>query len=132
MDRISPGVATRQVEDLLVEKFSAKGRNLNEKLRSAGRRLPRRIKNHARYLAEVEARHQNPRHAHEYDARKVGEAWKQCVSHLEKIDRRSLASYRRLGWLTGTLVNMFLLALLFALVMHKVGLAGVAGRHIGL
>jgi len=102
---------TAEVEDLLVEKFSAKGRDLQQKIHSAGRRLPRAIRGDAGYLAEVQARCQNPKHAHQYDPSRVLKAQKHCVSQLEKIDLKALKTRRRLGWFTGLLVNFFILAI---------------------
>ncbi len=117
MYKTSLGSVTAEIEDLLAEKLSAKGRNLNQKLQSAGRKLPRDIRRKAAYLAEVEARCQNPKRAHEYDPEKVLEARKYCVEHLEKISRHAWRDRRRLAWFTSLLVNLFLLAVLFALAV---------------
>lgn len=117
MYKTSLGSVTAEIEDLLVEKFSAKGGDLNQKLKSAGRRLPRKIREQAAYLAEAEARCSNPKHAHLYDPAKVVEARKQCVEHLEKVDRSAIRSRRRGGWRTGLVVNLSLLLVLFILAV---------------
>jgi len=128
MYKTSLGSVTKEIEDLLVEKFSAKGRNLNEKIRSVRRQIPRRIREHAAYLAEAESRWRNPKRAHQYDAKKVLEARKQCVRHLEKIDRAQIRARKRLAWFTGALINVFILLLLFAYMAHKLTMAsGAAG-----
>jgi hypothetical protein len=121
MYKTSLGSVTAEIEELLVEKLSAKGRDLNQKVKSAGRKLPRSVRLHVAYLIEAEARTKNPKFAHQYDADRVVEAWKHCVSYLEKIDRNAIRSYHRLGWFTTVLVNLFLLTGLFAVVVYLLG-----------
>ena len=116
MYKTSLGSVTAEIEELLVEKMSAKGRNLNQKIKSAGRRLPKHIRNQANYLAEAEARCNNAKRAHQYDPVRVIEARKQCVEHLEKIDTNAVRSRRRSGWFTGVVVNLSLLIVLFVVV----------------
>jgi len=109
---------TAEVETLLSEKFSVRGRNLAEKVHNAGRRLPRRIRAQFDYLVEAEARYQNPKTAHQYDPARVVAARDRCVRYLQKVDVDARRSYRRLAWLTGALVNLFILGLLFFAVTH--------------
>lgn len=116
MYKTSLGSVTAEIEDLLVEKYSAKGRDLQQKIQSAGRRLPRHVRAEAAYLIEAEHRTANPKRAHQYDPERVTRAWKHCVAYLEKVDPAALRGVRRLGWFTSVLVNLFLLAVLFALV----------------
>ena len=117
MYKTSLGSVTAEIEELLVEKMSAKGRDLNQKVKSAGRRLPKNIRAQAAYLVEAEARCNNPKHAHLYDPARVVEARKQCVEHLEKIDRKAIRTGRRGGWMTGLVVNLALLLVLFIFVV---------------
>ena len=117
MYKTSLGSVTAEIEDLLVEKMSAKGRDLNQKIQHAGRKLPRNIRDQVSYLVEAEARYKNPKRAHQYDPEKVLHARKQCVAHLEKIDRSAGRRYRRLAWFTGTVVNTSLIAVLFVLAV---------------
>ncbi len=121
MYKTSLGSVTAEVEELLVEKMAAKGRNLDQKIRHAGRRLPRRIRRQAAYLVEVEQRTKNPKLAHQYDPERVLQARDVCVKHLEKIDRKQHRGHRRLAWFTGLVVNLFLLAVLFAVAVYLVG-----------
>ncbi|GEM_PF-1473406 len=120
MYETSLGSVTAEVEDLLSAKFSAKGRNLEGKLKSVGNRLPRSIRADAAYLAEVQARCQNPKRAHEYDPARVLKAQKHCIDKLATIDTGRIAARRRLGWFTGVLVNLFLLAIGFAVIVSYV------------
>ncbi|MBZ0129208.1 MAG: hypothetical protein K8F59_08845 [Rhodobacteraceae bacterium] len=105
---------TAEIEDLLVEKFSARGRDLKAKLKSAGRRLPRRIRSEAEYLVEAEARCANPKRASQYDPARVVEAHRRCVAYLQKLDTRIARSRRRTSIMASILVNLLLLAMLAA------------------
>ncbi len=120
MYKTSLGSVTAEIEDLLVEKMSAKGRDLKQKIKSAGRRLPKHIRAQATYLAEAEARCNNAKRAHQYDPVRVVEARKQCVSHLEQVDRRAVRERRRGGWLAGLVVNLILLTALFFVVVSYI------------
>jgi len=121
MYKTSLGSVTNEIEALLVDKLSAKGRDLKHKVRSVGRKLPRKIRVHIDYLIEVEARHRNPKRAHQYDKDRVLEARKQCVDHLEKIDRRANRTYRRWAVFTGIVVNITIIIGLFAVISHYIG-----------
>jgi hypothetical protein len=121
MYKTSLGSVTAEIERLLVEKFAAKGRDLNQKIKSIGRKLPRGIRDQASYLIEAEARYKNPKRAHQYDPERVLAARKQLVDYLEKIDRSSSRRYGRLAWGTGLAVNLFILILLFAIAVAYIG-----------
>ena len=121
MYKTSLGSVTAEIEALLAEKYSAKGRDLQHKIRSAGRNLPPSVRAQARYLVEAQRRTANPKRAHQYDPERVVRAWKHCVSHLEKVDPAARRRLRRLGWFTSVLVNMFLLAVLFAMAVAYLG-----------
>jgi len=115
MYKTSLGSVTAEIEDLLADKLSAKGRDLNQKVRHAGRKLPTKFRKQVAYLIEVEKRYQNPKRAHQYDPVRVLAARKQCVTYLEKIDKRAARSHRRLAWVTTVAVNLLLIAVLFAI-----------------
>jgi len=121
MYKTSLGSVTAEIEALLVEKFSAKGLDLKQKVQHSGRKLPRNIRKHIDYLIEAEARYRNPKRAHQYDSARVLQARKQCVEQLEKIDRQASRSYGRLAVFTGILVNLTILVGLFAVAAYYLG-----------
>lgn len=108
---------TAEVEMLLEERLAAKGRTLKDKIRSAGRRLPRAVRRHLTVLAEAQSRYANPKMAGAYDARAVTEAYQHSVDWLEKIDLDERRRWKRSAWLAGTLVNLVLVAILFGLAV---------------
>lgn len=101
---------TAEIEALLEQKFGAKGRNLNEKIRSAGRRLPRSIRRELDYLAQAEARYDNPKRGGEYEADRVVRAYQHSVDYLEKIDVRARRRYGLAAWFAGNVVNIVILS----------------------
>jgi len=109
---------TAEIEELLSQKLSARGRDLKEKIKHAGRRLPKSVRLEAQYLIDAEARHRNPKRAGQYDPARVLSARKHCVDYLEKIDASQRRGNRRLAWFTGVLVNSFVIGILVALAVH--------------
>lgn len=101
---------TAEIEALLEQKFGARGRNLNEKIHSAGRRLPRSIRRELAYLAQAEGRYDNPKRGGEYEADRVVKAYQHSVDYLEKIDVRARRRYGFAAWFAGNLVNIAILA----------------------
>jgi hypothetical protein len=109
---------TAEVETLLVEKFSAKGRDLAQKLSHVGRRLPKRVREQAQVLVEAQMRTRNPKLAHQYDPARVLAAQKACLDYLNKVDRGRLRSRGRAGWFTGLMVNLFIVIVLFVIAVR--------------
>lgn len=107
-----------EIEVLLAERMSARGRDLDHKLKHVGRRLPAKVRAQAAYLVQVQNRARNPKLAHQYDPAQVVKAHKICVEYLQKFDRRAYASYGRLSWFTGLLVNLSIIMVLFALAAY--------------
>jgi len=107
-----------EVETLMAERLSARGRDLEQKLKHAGRRLPRKIRVQAQYLVEAQKRYKNPKRAAQYDPARVLAAHKACVNHLSKLDTKAMRARGRLAWFTGLLVNLFLIALLVAAAVY--------------
>lgn len=109
---------TAEVETLLADRMSAKGRDLEQKLKSVGRRLPKRVREQALYLVQAQSRTKNPKRAAQYDPERVVAAHKVVVDYLSKFDRRAARSVKRLGWFTGMLVNLVLIAIAVSVAVY--------------
>ena len=107
----SLGSITAEIETLLADRMSAKGRDLEQKVKSVGRRLPKRVREQATYLVQAQSRTKNPKRAAQYDPERVVEAHKIVVEYLGKVDPRAARNVKRLGWFTGMLVNLVLIAI---------------------
>jgi len=75
-----------EVFSLMGERLSVGGRDLAARTRKAGRRLPRRIRREAQYLAEAAKLAQNPKLARMVDPGRVAHAHATCLRHLQSID----------------------------------------------
>lgn len=74
-----------RVAALMEERLGARGDGLTDKLRRAGRRLPRKVRAAADFLAEAAHMSQNPRMLLQVDHDKVAEAYDLCVRHLNRM-----------------------------------------------
>jgi len=89
-------VTTQQMADrvaaLLEQKLRVRGPTLADRVRRAGRRLPRRVRLAAAVLVQAGEMAGNPRLMHQIDPAVVAEAYDICVRHLGGVD---LADRRR-------------------------------------
>ena len=102
------------VADLLKHNLGARGPDLAARLKSAGRRLPRRIRREAAVLVEAERHLQSPRLMKRLDPARLEAAFQSCLQHLESVD----ASERRKGLALNILGGLALSAIgVFALLV---------------
>ncbi|MBJ2151334.1 MULTISPECIES: hypothetical protein [Paracoccaceae] len=76
-----------RVEELLVERVGARGRDFDQKLRHAGRRLPRRVRKSAAALAQAANMTQNPRLHAQIDEGSVARDYDICLRYLSPLAR---------------------------------------------
>ncbi len=81
-----------EVRDGLQGKLHVRGRSLDAQIRKAGRRLPRRVRQDATYLAQGVALMENPKLARMIDIGKARQAHRNVMAHLNSID---IAAQRR-------------------------------------
>ncbi len=93
---------TARVAELMKERLGIRGKTLGKKLRHTGRLLPKRVKREVAILDEASGLAQSPRLMKMIDQKRVNNAYKTCVSHLEAIDVRD----RRIGSVLGVLGSL--------------------------
>lgn len=76
-----------RVAVLMEERLGARGRGLDEKVRKAGRRLPRKVRDAAVALGDAALMAQNPKLLVRVDEGEVARNYDICVRHLTAIDR---------------------------------------------
>ena len=81
-----------EVRDGLQGKLHVRGQSLDAQIRKAGRRLPRRVRQDATYLAQGVALIENPKLARMIDIGKARQAHRNVMAHLNSID---IAAQRR-------------------------------------
>lgn len=102
-----------RVSSLLEGRLGARGKTLGDKVRKAGRRLPRRVRVAAAALAEAAEMAQNPKLLVRVDEAHVAQNYDIVVRHLGGIDRGAL---RR-----GAVMN-FLASVAFSILIVGLGL----------
>ncbi|HEX9859406.1 MAG TPA: hypothetical protein VGA75_13685 [Paracoccaceae bacterium] len=86
-----------RVAALMEERLAVRGRDLAEKLRRGGRRLPRGVRAAADTLATAAQMAQNPKLLLRVDEGQVAEAYDLCLKHLGAVNLRG----RRIALLIG-------------------------------
>jgi len=106
-----------RVADLLEARLNLGGATLADKLRRGGRRLPRKVRREATYLADAARIANVPRLMFQIDPHRVRLAYDACLRHLKPLGaaerRKALAMQMLTGigaglFLTGTLVLLLL------------------------
>lgn len=111
-----------RVAALLQERLGVKGKDLAERLRRAGRRLPAAIRAEARYLDTAAMQAQNPRLLIQIDEARVAEAYDACVKYLNGFDRAARRRALLLSMLTSAAFSLFAVGLLLLAVLYWRGL----------
>ncbi len=89
-----------KIRSLLTERLRIKGRTLEAQIHKSGRRLPRKIKRDASFIAKAEGLSQNPKLVRMVDAAAVEKAGRRVVEHLLEIDPKE-ALKDRILWALG-------------------------------
>ncbi|WP_112311806.1 hypothetical protein [Pseudogemmobacter bohemicus] len=103
-----------RVEELLVERVGARGRDFDQKLRHVGRRLPRRVRKSAGALAQAAGMAQNPRLHAQLDEGAIARDYDICLRYLSPLGR---GEKRRAG-------GSVLMSIAFSLVVVAAGCIG--------
>jgi len=104
---------SRKLRGLLQEKFSVRGKTLQQSLRRAGRRLPRGVRKSGAVLVEAEMQAQIPKIARQIDEPQVKAAFEHMRVHLENLDVGEMRKGRLLS-LTGAIAaNILFVAVVF-------------------
>lgn len=111
-----------RVSALLEQRLGARGRTLADKLRRAGRRLPRRVREAASLLAEAQEMAQNPKLLVRVDETRVAEAFDICVRHLNGVNRSESRKTAILGAAASAAFGILVVMLLVVAVIYWRGL----------
>ncbi|WP_299402834.1 hypothetical protein [uncultured Roseobacter sp.] len=106
----------------LEKHLGVKGRSLAHRVRRAGRRLPRRIREHAHLLAEADAVRDNIKISRQYDAAQIARAYEHVSDYLATIDRADARRGRILSILAVLAFNFILLFVAFVVFLRMRGI----------
>jgi hypothetical protein len=76
-----------RVSTLVEQRLGVRGRSLEDKLRRAGRRLPKAVREAATYLADAAEMAKSPKLLVRVDEAEVARAYDICLRHLNKLNR---------------------------------------------
>lgn len=106
-----------QISTLMAERLRIKGRSLDAQIHKSGRRLPRRIKRDAAFVAQANTLIANPKLARMVDVAAVRRAGDNVIAHLQTIDPRKIAIdriLRTLAKFSAVLIITFIAVIWYA------------------
>ena len=109
------------VYTLLGEKLGARGKDLSQRIRRAGRLLPRHLRAEATYLAKAAEWSRSPRLIKRIDQARVRAAHRSCVQYLEGVDRRERRKRLVVAIWTNFAVGIFLMLVFLVAAYTFVG-----------
>lgn len=112
-----PERQAQEIADLIGSRLGVRGRGLEEKVRRAGRLLPKRIRRDAAILVDAERVASHPRLARQIDAEVLHKAHRDCKRFLEQIDGSEQVVRMVLGLLTANAFNVLALFTLIVAVL---------------
>lgn len=111
-----------RVSALMEERLSVRGRTLGDKVRKAGRRLPRKVREAASYLAKAAEMAQNPKLLVRVDESDVAAAYDICLRHLGGVNRGERRKSAVLGAVASAAFGILVVMLLVIGVVYWRGL----------
>ncbi len=106
-----------KIRALMTERLRIKARSLEAQIHKSGRRLPRRVKRDASFIAKAEVLAQNPKLARMVDHAAVEKAADNVITHLLAIDPTEALKDRvlwTLGKASAVLIAVFIGAVWYA------------------
>lgn len=97
MSAISIQQMADRVAKLMDERLGAGGKTLSDKLKKAGRHLPRKVRSAADVLANAASMAQNPKLLLQIDHDAVSSAYDACVKHLMTVNPNKRRMDRLVG-----------------------------------
>lgn len=111
-----------EIDALMAERLRVRGRTLADKVRKAGRLLPRAVSREAAYLAETQQFAQAPKLARRIDETRVETAYRIVAEHLKTVDPFERRKDRILGILGIVAFNILLFGGLLIYYLWSQGL----------
>jgi RIO-like serine/threonine protein kinase len=105
------------VADLIEARLKVGGATLAEKLRRAGRRLPRNVRRNAAYLAETAQIAAVPKLMVQIDQARAAQAYDACLRHLKPLGAGARRKAMAMQVLTGVGAGIFGTAVLLLVVL---------------
>jgi len=111
-----------RVSELLGEKLRARGDTLEARLKHAGRRLPRKVRNAGAVLVQATQMIRNPKLMHLVDDAAVAAAYDICLRHLNTVNPRDRMMSLVLGIAAHIAFSLLVVAVLVIVTLYWRGL----------
>jgi hypothetical protein len=109
------------VRQALEASLRVRGMNLAVQIRKAGRRLPRRVRRDARFLADASVLAQNPKLARMVDMGQAARAHRNVLAYLETVDLSAARTTMALGIAASIAFALIVTAVLVVFVLVQRG-----------
>ncbi len=113
--------AKAEIDALVSEKFKTKKGTLAQKLRRAGRRLPRGVAQDVAYLEEAEKRIAHPRRRGQVDRKRVDGIVQNNRKAFDRVDVARDKSRERINWLGVLVINLMMFGVVYCALLKWLG-----------
>lgn len=117
----SVNAAETAIETALSDAFGTKKGTIFDKLRKAGRRLPRTVQTDVAYLEEVRKRTAHPRRRGQVDVQRVTQARDHSLKALSKVDVARDKARARINWLGVLVINLMMFGVAYFALLKWLG-----------
>lgn len=114
--------AEAAIENALVDAFGTKKGSILDKMRKAGRRLPREVISDVAYLEKTRKRTAHPRRRGQVDIKKVQAVRENSVKALGKVDVAGDKARARINWLGVLVINLMMFGVAYYALIKWLGL----------
>ena len=122
MNSVSYEEQAERIATLLHEKLGIRGRDLESRLRRAGRLLPRHLQQDGAVLVEAVKYQASPKLARLVDAAQVARSYRNLEEHLQSIDPWKRRIDELVGILSGVAFSLLLTVVGFVALAYWFGL----------
>lgn len=113
--------AKAEIDALVSDKFNTKKGTLAQKLRRAGRRLPRGVAKDVAYLDAVEKRTAHPRRRGQVDRKRVDAIVQNQRKAFDRVDVARDKSRERINWLGVLVINLMMFGVVYYALLKWLG-----------
>lgn len=110
-----------ELREAMAEKLRVRGRSLEAQVRKAGRRLPKRVRRDATYLAQSVTLADNPKLARMIDLPRAARAHRNVLDHLDTVNIGAERRLAALGVLASIAFALLFTAILVLIVLVQRG-----------
>lgn len=113
--------AKAEIDAMVSEKFNAKRGTLAQKLRRAGRRLPKGVAKDVAYLEETQKRIAHPRRRGQVDRKRIDGMMNAHRKAFDRVDLARDKSRERINWLGVLVMNLMMFGVVYFALLKWLG-----------